>query len=206
MNWIQRKWYFSLQNNQYSIHVNLSKKWVSILLWVSWATIEREHQRRKSKDRTFVCFVVLLQSDCWLSYVYAPHLFLSFWNFLSFYKISFAVERYESIHFSTRDRLFFYPYCTSKVSLSLVSKFNPPKLPNCFFSLLAILGLIVSQYYELSVMRHVLVSFILYSLSFKFYHIILKLYCVWISTANSLLVNYKWNVIIFSHQIITHNL
>ena len=73
-----------------------------------------------------------------------PHTFfyLSEIFFLSFYKISFAVERYEISPF-------FSPYRTSKVSLSLVSKFNPPELPNCFFSLLAILGLIVSQCYDL---------------------------------------------------------
>lgn len=210
--------FFSLQNNQYSIHVNQSKKWVSILLWVSLATIAREHQRRKSKDRTFVCFVVLLQSDCWFSYVYGPHFFLSFWNFLSFNKISFAVERYEISLF------FFPPYCTSKVSLSLVSKFNPPELPNCIFSLLAILGLVVSRCYDLWLMRHALVSFISYSLSFKsiishysyvlcgFQQLIIayqlmscrlkfspkkindKRNAMWVSTANnSLLVNNKRN-------------
>lgn len=58
-----------------------------------------------------------------------PHtFFLSFWNFLSFYKISFAVERYESIHIFTRNLLFFLRIVPQKSHCLLFPNLT---LPNC---------------------------------------------------------------------------
>lgn len=74
---------------------------------VSLAAIEKEHPRRKTRTwRLFVLlfFFILIAGP---GFHTVPHLFSFLSFFLSFYKVSLAVERYDSIHFSAGIDYFF---------------------------------------------------------------------------------------------------